>query len=124
ASSCGPHACGLIDQFGRCACPQRRSISRLGAGPAALHTRANIDRVDDATASERSALTALSPLDGRYAGKVSALRGAFSEFALIRHRVQIELAWLSALATEPAIEEVPPFSDAARAALAEAAERF
>ena len=77
--------------------------------------------MDDATTA---ALTALSPLDGRYAGKVSALRGQVSEFGLIRHRVRVELAWLSALAAEPAIAEVPPFSDATRAALAEIAERF
>ncbi|HEY2815802.1 MAG TPA: adenylosuccinate lyase [Casimicrobiaceae bacterium] len=80
--------------------------------------------MNDTTASERSALTALSPLDGRYAGKVSALRGQFSEFGLIRHRVRIELAWLAALATETAIAEVQPFSDATRTALAELAERF
>jgi adenylosuccinate lyase len=80
--------------------------------------------VEDPTANERAALNALSPLDGRYAEKVSALRGEFSEFGLIRHRVRIELAWLSALAAEPAIEEVPPFSDATRAAIAETAERF
>jgi len=80
--------------------------------------------VKDTTANEYAALTALSPLDGRYAGKVSALRGELSEFALIRHRVRIEMAWLSALAAEPAIEEVPPFSDATRAAIAAATERF
>ena len=49
------------------------------------------------------ALTALSPLDGRYAGKVTALREHFSEFGLIRSRVEIEVAWLLALAAEPAI---------------------
>ena len=78
----------------------------------------------DTTASDRSTLTALSPLDGRYAGNMSALRGQFSEFGLIRHRVRIELAWLSALAADPAIAEVPAFSDATRAALAAIAERF
>src|SRR5437868_7095558 len=80
--------------------------------------------VDDSMADERSALTALSPLDGRYAAKVASLRDQFSEFGLIRHRVRIELAWLSALASDPAIPEVPPFSDAARAAIAGLAERF
>ncbi len=55
-------------------------------------------------------LTALSPLDGRYAAKLEALRPCFSEFALIRHRVQVEVAWLKALAQEAAIAEVPPFS--------------
>ena len=55
-------------------------------------------------------LTAISPLDGRYHGKVAALRLYFSEFALIRHRVQVEIEWLKALSREPAIAEVPPFS--------------
>jgi adenylosuccinate lyase len=62
-------------------------------------------------------LTALSPLDGRYAAKVDALREHFSEFALIRQRVRVELAWLAALAAEPAIAEVPPFPDGVRASL-------
>ncbi len=71
-----------------------------------------------------SPLTALSPLDGRYAAKVAVLREHFSEFGLIRARARIEIAWLLALAHEPAIAEVPPFSAAARAALAEAAAGF
>ena len=71
-----------------------------------------------------STLTALSPLDGRYAGKVAALREHFSEFGLIRHRVRVEIAWLIALADEPAIPEVPPFSASARAALEQAAQDF
>jgi adenylosuccinate lyase len=70
------------------------------------------------------ALTALSPLDGRYAGKVAALREHFSEFGLVRHRVHVEVAWLIALSDEPAIPEVPPFSDSARAALLHAARSF
>jgi adenylosuccinate lyase len=71
----------------------------------------------DATQTAR--LTALSPLDGRYAQKVDALRGCFSEFALIRDRVRVEIAWLLALSDAPAIGEVPPFSAAARAVLAD-----
>jgi adenylosuccinate lyase len=69
-------------------------------------------------ATEIARLSALSPLDGRYAGKVDALRAQFSEFALIRQRVRVEIAWLEALADEPGIAEVPPLSDAARAELA------
>ena len=61
-----------------------------------------------------AAILALSPLDGRYQSKVAALREHFSEFALIRQRVRIELAWLTALADEPAIGEVPAFDDATR----------
>ncbi len=57
-----------------------------------------------------SSLTALSPLDGRYRAKAEPLVAWFSEAALIRHRVQVELAWLKALAHEPAITELPPFS--------------
>ncbi len=58
-------------------------------------------------------LLALSPLDGRYAGKVDALRPIFSEFGLIKARVKVEVEWLLALAAEPGIVELPPFSDAA-----------
>jgi len=61
-----------------------------------------------------AAILALSPLDGRYQSKVAALREHFSEFALIRQRVRIELAWLVALADEPAIGEVPAFDEATR----------
>jgi len=57
-------------------------------------------------------LTALSPLDGRYHTKVAALSEYFSEYALIRYRVQVEVEWLKALAAEPTIVEVPPFSRA------------
>ena len=48
-----------------------------------------------------TALTAISPLDGRYAGQLDALRPHFSEFGLIRRRVAVEIAWLKALAAEP-----------------------
>jgi adenylosuccinate lyase len=57
-----------------------------------------------------SPLTALSPLDGRYAKSADPLRPFFSEFALIRYRVRIELAWLRALAAEPRLRELKPFS--------------
>ena len=67
--------------------------------------------------AENARLTALSPLDGRYAAKVDALREQFSEFALIRQRMRVEVAWLLALAAEPDIAEVPPFSDDGRATL-------
>ncbi|MEX0900076.1 MAG: adenylosuccinate lyase [Gammaproteobacteria bacterium] len=66
---------------------------------------------------DSSALTALSPIDGRYAGKTAALRPLFSEFGLIHHRVKVELAWLSALADEPGIPEVPALSERARGVL-------
>src|SRR5690348_2183206 len=56
------------------------------------------------------ALTALSPLDGRYAGKVEPLRPIFSEFGLMHRRVHVEIEWLLALAAEPGITELPPFT--------------
>ncbi|MFY2765087.1 adenylosuccinate lyase [Arenimonas sp. MALMAid1274] len=57
-----------------------------------------------------AALTALSPLDGRYAAKVEALRPIFSEYGLIRARVRVEVEWLLALASESHLVELPPFS--------------
>ena len=69
-------------------------------------------------------LTALSPLDGRYAAKVAALREHFSEFGLIRARVRVEIAWLLALAEEKGVAEVPSFSEAAREKLQSAAQSF
>jgi len=73
---------------------------------------------------ELSALTALSPLDGRYGRKISALRRYFSEFGLIRHRVWVEVEWLKALAANPNIAEVPEFSAAAIAFLDGIVENF
>ncbi len=55
-------------------------------------------------------LTAISPVDGRYANKVDALRPIFSEYGLIRFRVQVEVRWLQALAQHQQISEVPEFS--------------
>jgi adenylosuccinate lyase len=57
-------------------------------------------------------LTALSPLDGRYEAKVAPLRTVFSEYGLMRSRVQVEIHWLLALSANPQISEVPPFSAA------------
>ena len=73
---------------------------------------------------ELTALTALSPLDGRYGGKTAILRDFFSEYALIKYRVIVEIEWLKALAAEPAIAEVPPFSAAAIAVLDGIADHF
>ncbi len=62
-------------------------------------------------------LTALSPLDGRYHGKVDALRNYFSEFGLIRFRVLIEIEWLKALSAQADIPEIAAFSAATIAQL-------
>ena len=73
---------------------------------------------------EFNPLTAISPLDGRYAGKVDALRAHFSEFGLIRARLKVEIEWLKALAAEPHFNEIPPFSAATVAALDALVENF
>ncbi|MGY0798471.1 adenylosuccinate lyase [Lysobacter sp. A286] len=73
-------------------------------------------------ANVESQLLALSPLDGRYAGKVDALRPIFSEFGLIKARVKVEVEWLLALANEPGIEELAPFSAEATVRLRELAD--
>lgn len=70
------------------------------------------------------ALLALSPLDGRYAGKVDALRPIFSEYGLIRARVKVEVEWLLALANEAGIAELAPFSAGAAARLRALADDF
>jgi adenylosuccinate lyase len=59
------------------------------------------------------ALTAISPIDGRYTDKVEKLRPVFSEYGLIRFRVLVEVRWLQALAKHPLIAEVSPFSASA-----------
>ncbi len=59
------------------------------------------------------ALTAISPIDGRYSSKVEAYRPIFSEFGLIRYRVEVEVRWLQALAKHPQITEVTELSDTA-----------
>ena len=61
---------------------------------------------------ELTPLNALSPLDGRYQAKLDPLRPCFSEYALIRHRMLVEVEWLKALAAEPALAEIKPFSAA------------
>ena len=69
-------------------------------------------------------LTALSPLDGRYAAKVDALRPIFSEYGLMHRRVAVEIAWLIALYDATGIAELPPFPAAARARLQKIADDF
>ena len=57
-----------------------------------------------------SALTAISPTDGRYSIQADPLRTIFSEYGLIRNRVKIEILWLIALSKDKEIKEVPKFS--------------
>ncbi len=71
-----------------------------------------------------STLTAISPIDGRYANKTLALRQIFSEFALIRYRVLVEIRWLQFLSAHPNIVEVPTFSAKAQTLLNALAENL
>jgi adenylosuccinate lyase len=70
-----------------------------------------------------SALSALSPLDGRYATKTDALRPILSEAGFMHHRVKVEVAWLIAL-SEAGLAELPPFTPSARALLDSLASQF
>ncbi len=71
-----------------------------------------------------SALTAISPVDGRYGSKTSELRSIFSEFGLIKYRVIVEVRWLQKLASTDAIAEVPAFSEKANALLNDIVDNF
>ncbi len=59
-------------------------------------------------------LLALSPLDGRYRAKIEPLAAHFSEFALMKHRLLVEVEWFIALADAPQIAELPPLTDTDR----------
>ncbi|ATM85526.1 MULTISPECIES: adenylosuccinate lyase [Yersinia] len=73
---------------------------------------------------ELSSLTAVSPIDGRYGDKVSALRPIFSEFGLLKFRVQVEVRWLQKLAACAEIKEVPAFDADANAYLDKIVQEF
>ena len=66
---------------------------------------------------ELTPLTAISPVDGRYASKTEELRAVFSEYGLIRNRVLVEVRWLQWLAARPEIAELAPFSATANKTL-------
>ena len=66
---------------------------------------------------ELNALTAVSPIDGRYGARTATLRSVFSEFGLIKRRVLVEVRWLQQLAQLAAVTEVPALSEQASAAL-------
>lgn len=73
---------------------------------------------------ELSALTALSPVDGRYASKTAELRPWFSEYGLIYHRVLVEIRWLQMLARNPQVSEVADLSPAAHEFLEKILQNF
>lgn len=71
-----------------------------------------------------TSLTAVSPIDGRYAARTAPLREVFSEFGLIKRRVLVEVRWLQQLASLPAVSEVPALSTQANALLNSIAANF
>ncbi len=71
-----------------------------------------------------SSLTAVSPIDGRYGSKVIELRDIFSEYGLIKYRVEVEIRWLQKLAAHPEITELKAFSTEANAFLDEIVTNF
>ncbi len=66
---------------------------------------------------ELTQLTAISPVDGRYASKSAELRSIFSEYGLLKYRVQVEVRWLQMLSEQASIAEVPAFSEASHTLL-------
>jgi len=71
-----------------------------------------------------SAITAISPIDGRYADKVESLRPICSEYGLIRFRVEVEVRWLQALSRHTDIDEVPQLSPSAHNVLSSLISEF
>src|SRR6478736_3532044 len=71
-----------------------------------------------------SPLNAVSPVDGRYGNRTIALRKIFSEFGLIRYRVEVEVRWLQQLSRHPGVPEVPAFSATTNAQLDAIVENF
>ena len=71
-----------------------------------------------------NALTAISPIDGRYGSKTGDLREIFSEYGLIKRRLSVEVRWLQCLAAHPQIKEVPKFSESANQQLEQLLENF
>ena len=83
------------------------------------HSRSSLMQVS----SELTSLNALSPLDGRYAGKADVLRHTLSEAAFMAHRVEVEVAWLLGLA-EAGLPELPAFSQEAKERLLRVVSEF
>ncbi len=73
---------------------------------------------------EQAALTAASPIDGRYRGKVGSVSASASETALMRHRVRVECEWFLHLSAEPAINALPPMQPASQETIRAIYEQF
>jgi len=96
-------------------------------GEAGLKDRKDLQQTQQETrnpAMELSPLTAISPVDGRYASKTAGLRELFSEYGLIRFRALVEIRWFQHLAGQPGIAEFPSLSERAGKILDGLAEQF
>ena len=71
-----------------------------------------------------SELTAISPVDGRYGGRLNNLKEIFSEFGLIKNRVKVEVFWLRMLANHPGFPEIPKLSSDAENHLIKLVDEF
>ena len=126
-------AAPVAQRAGVAAAPQRRGVSSARVA-APLRQRSAQPRVAVVPAAkddfapesdlELSDLTAISPVDGRYGSKVQILRACFSEYALVRARVIVEVRWLQRLAAIPEVTEGPPLSDDANAFLEKFLDEF
>src|SRR6266571_2776745 len=100
--------------LGRCASQMRqartRASRRLNSAGFTRMLRLAPSAIQAPSMPPQSPLSALSPLDGRYHKQLEPLRASFSEAALFRYRVAVEIRWLLALAAEPAIAEIKSFS--------------
>src|SRR5712692_7351322 len=117
--------------FGRCASQMRQARTRASRRlNSAVLTRmlrlppSAIEALSMPHPPPFSQLSALSPLDGRYHKQVEPLRACFSEAALFRYRVAVEIRWLLALAADPAIAEIKSFSKTTNSALERIIETF
>jgi adenylosuccinate lyase len=125
-------AAPVAQRAGVVAAPQRRrapaarvvSSHRRGSAPRTATVPSAKDDFAPETDLELSDLTAISPVDGRYGSKVQILRACFSEYALVRARVIVEVRWLQKLASIPQIVEVPPLSADANAFLEKFLDEF
>jgi adenylosuccinate lyase len=74
-------------------------------------------RRSDPSDDQNEALLAVTPIDGRYRARTRVLADYFSEYALIRYRVRVEIEWYLSLAANPAVDAIPAISEAAAAQL-------
>ena len=109
-------SCALLHRVDVSASGRRASstFKQRKQSPRANHHRRGVVKVAAAENLDAlSELVAISPIDGRYGSKTKSLRSAFSEYALIKARVTVEIRWLQTLSEIPEVFEVEKFSNEA-----------